>query len=65
LKKILDFIFFVRIIKNRSLKYGDELVSTGYMILLSARLCECGTVKTLKTLNANDNSVNFDYALAA
>ena len=29
-----------------------------------ARLCECGTVKTLKLLNANDN-VEFDYALAA
>ena len=29
-----------------------------------ARLCECGTVKTLKTLTANDN-VTFDYALAA
>ncbi len=51
-------------IKLDSLKYGDELVSTGYMNLLSARLCECGTVKTLKLLNANDN-VSFDYALAA
>jgi len=31
---------------------------------IRARLCECGTVKTLNLLNANDN-VEFDYALAA
>jgi len=61
---VLCVIYTQRGLGGRSFKLWGRNGIDSVSKTIRARLCECGTVKTLNFLTANDN-VQFDYALAA